>query len=197
MDTTLMQVRSGKFCAINVEEGDEVSTLRIYGDPLFTPAILGALAHGVIPASLSLRELSEALSEIRNFTGGLMARKKKSTREETESPKELSLAGFASLFGDTINYFLRLLEKGEPPDDFDELLLAYLSESLRTSAFLIRHLKATGEQGKIDVKLQLSQLPKMRYMIELLDYIAEGDKPGLLAQVDDYEKALKEASRVN
>ncbi len=124
-------------------------------------------------------------------------RKKKSAKEETESLKKLSLAEFASLFGDTSDYFLRLVEKGNPPDDFDELLLAYLRGSLKTSVFLIRHLKATGEQGKINVKLQLSQLAKMREMIDQVDCIGENDKPGLSALVDDYEKALKEAARVN
>ena len=126
-----------------------------------------------------------------------MARKKKSAKEETESLEKLSLAEFASLFGDTIDYFFRVLEMAKPPDDFDELLLAYLRESLKTSAFLIRHLKATGEQGRIDTKLQLPKLAKMRKMIERVDYIGEGDKPELLALVDDYENALKEASRVN
>ena len=126
-----------------------------------------------------------------------MARKKKFTKEETECLEKLSLAEFASLFGDTIDYFFRLLEIGKPPDDFDELLLAYLRESLKTSAFLIRHLKVTGEQGRIDTKLQLSQLAQMREMIEQVNYIENGDKPELLVLVDDYEKALKEASRVN
>jgi hypothetical protein len=126
-----------------------------------------------------------------------MARKKKSAKEEIECPQKLSLAEFASLFGDTNDYFLQLVEKGKPPDNFDELLLAYLRESLKASAFLSRHLKATGEQGRIDAKLQLSQLAKMRKMIDRVDYIRDGDKPGLLALVDDYEKALKETSRVN
>jgi hypothetical protein len=126
-----------------------------------------------------------------------MARKGKSTKEETESPKQLSLAEFASLFGDTIDYFFRVLEIAKPPDDFNEILSAYLRESLKASAFLIRHLKATGEQGRIDTKLQLPQLTKMRKMIGRVDYIGEGDKPELLALVDDYEKALREASRVN
>jgi hypothetical protein len=126
-----------------------------------------------------------------------MARIKKSAKEETECLKKLSLAEFASLFGDTSDYFLQLVEKGKPPDDFDEPLLAYLGESLKTSVFLIRHLKATGEQGRIDAKLQLSQLTTMRKMIDRVDYIRDGDKPGLLALVDDYEKALKETSRVN
>lgn len=126
-----------------------------------------------------------------------MARKKKSAEEETESLKKLSLAEFASLFGDTIDYFFRILEIAKPPDDFNELLLAYLRESLKASAFLIRHLKATGEQGRIDTKVQLPKLTKMRKMIERVDYIEDGDKPGLLALVDDYEKVLKEAARVN
>jgi len=126
-----------------------------------------------------------------------MARKKKSAKEEPECPRKLSLAEFASLFGDTIDYFFRLLEIEKLPDDFDELLLAYLGESLKTSAFLIRHLKATGEQGRIDTKLQLPKLTKMRKMIERVDYIGESDKPGLLGLVYDYEKSLKQASRVN
>jgi hypothetical protein len=34
-------------------------------------------------------------------------------------------------------------------------------------------------------------------MIDRVDYIGDGDKPGLLALVDDYEKSLEEAPREN
>jgi hypothetical protein len=128
-----------------------------------------------------------------------MARKYKGSEPKVtkEWLESLSFEEFIKFFSDSADFLICLLERGATAKNLDRLLARYLKESLKTSMFLIHHLKAQAEQGQIDIPFRLSQLAKMREMISRSKTFGESDRHELLALLDEEEKALKEASRVN